>query len=246
MFRFYKEAYASITDFSFYRTVFEQPPRKTILYVLLLAVHTAVVLTAVTAVHSTRMLTWAAENFPALEVQESGLEVDAEQPFILKYPGPNVVTFVFDTTGAHADSRQLSEPAVLFTKTQLHVLYLGRVQTYNWVDLPFRRLEDLVQVAKWVFLPTAFFVIFTYALAEKAVLVLLLSSIALVATTGYGIRLPFVQYLAIASYSLTPAVTIELAVSLTGMGSWVLSMICVLTAAIYAYMAAQRCVVIES
>jgi hypothetical protein len=245
LFHFYRQAYAATSDFSFYRTVFEQPAGRTLVYVILMSAHLAAVLTLATAIHSAQILGWVEENFPPMEIRDGELEVSAEQPLIRKYSGVEMITFVFDTTGAYNDPRQLSDPAVLLTREQLHVLYLGSVQTYNWRDLPFTQLRDLLQVVKIAYFPVAFLSLFMYSMIEKVILVLLLSSVGVLATATYEVRLPFVYYLTIAAYSLTPAVIIELAVSMTGMGSWVLSFICLLTAGIYTYMASQRCVAIE-
>lgn len=243
--RFYRHAYAATADFSFYRTVFEQPVGKTILYLFLLSAHLAAVLALATALHSAEVVGWMEENFPEMEIKDGEMEVDTEQPLVLRYPGTEMVTFAFDTTGTYTDPRELSDPAVLFAREQLHILYMGSVQTYNWRDLPFSRFSELLQMVKILYFPLAFFSFLVYSLIEKSILVLLLSSIGVLATTAYEIRLPFLSYMTISAYSLTPAVVIELAVSMTGMGNWVLSFLCLLTAGIYTYMASQRCVAIE-
>ena len=244
-FRFYQQAYAATSDFSFYRTVFEQSPGRTAVYLILLSAHLAAVLTLATAIHSAQILGWVEDNFPPLEITDGELDVSADQPLILKYPGVSMVTFVFDTTGVYNDPRQLSDPAVLFTREKLHVLYLDSVQTYNWKDLPVRGFGEFLRMVKVAYFPVAYLSLFMYSMVEKVILALLLSSIGVLATSAYEIRLPFVYYLTITAYSLTPAVIIELGVSMTGMGSWVLSLICLLTAGIYTYMASQRCVAIE-
>ena len=44
---FYRQTYSAVTDFSFYRTIFEQVLRQTLLYLLYLAAHVAAILTLI-------------------------------------------------------------------------------------------------------------------------------------------------------------------------------------------------------
>ena len=73
----------------------------------------------------------------------------------------------------------------------------------------------------------------------------MLSSIGWLVTARSGIRLPFQQYFTISLYSLTPAIVIDLAVSMTGLEVSLFPFLYLATAAIYTYMATQKCVVVE-
>ncbi|MDA2934752.1 DUF1189 domain-containing protein [Acidobacteria bacterium AH-259-D05] len=246
---FYYQAYSAVTDFSFYQSIFEQPLRRTVFYLIGLTAHVAALFTLIAAWHYgpefLEISRWAQQNFPPLEVQEGRLKVGSEQPLVKKYPGRQAVTFVFDTTGVYTEPEQLEEPAVLFTEEKLFFRYLGQTQTYLWKNLPFQRLEQVTQLIKWTYFPFAYSSIFVYALCAKALLALLLISIGLLASEPYGIRLGLPQYFTITLYSLTPAVTIGLAVTLTGLGVGYFTFFCVGTAGIYSYLATQKCVAVE-
>lgn len=247
---FYHQAYSAVTDFSFYCTIFEQPLRRTLLYLIGLTAHVAALFTLIVAWHYgpqfLEISSWAQQNFPPLEIEQGKLRVGSEQPLVKKYPGRQFITFVFDTTGVYTDPQQLEEPSFLFTQEKLYFRYLGQTQTYLWKNLPFRgRLEEVTQVIKWAYFPFAYSSIFVYALCAKALLALLLISIGLVASAPYGIRLGLPQYFTITLYSLTPAVTIGLAVTMTGLGMGYFTFFCVATAGIYSYLATQNCVAMD-
>ncbi len=247
--RFYHQVYSAVTDFSFYRTIFEQPLRQTFLYLLFLATHFAAVLTLIYAwqygPEFLEISLWAQENFPPLEVRDGQMRVETEQPLVKKYPGKQVITFVFDTTGTYEDPQQLEEPAFLFTQEEFYFRYRGQTQTYLWRDWPFQRVEDFTAVVKWAYFPTAFSLILLYNLLVKPLWAVMLSSIGWLVTSRSGIRLPFQQYFTISLYSLTPAIVIDLAVSMTGLEIVLFPFLYLVTAAIYTYMATQKCVVVE-
>ena len=247
--RFYHQVYSAVTDFSFYRTVFEQPLRQTFLYLLYLTTHFAVLLTLILAWHYgpefLEISLWAQENFPPLEVIDGQLRVETEQPLVKKYPGKQLITFVFDTTGTYEDPQQLEEPALLFTKEKLSFRYQGQTQAFLWQDWPFQRVVDFTAFVKWAYFPTAFSLILLYNIFVKTLWALMMSSIGWLVTARSGIRLPVQQYFTIALYGLTPAIVIDLAVSMTGLEVLLFPFLYLLTAAIYTYMATQKCVVVE-
>jgi len=246
---FYRQAYSAVTDFSFYRTVFEQVLRQTLLYLLYLAAHVAAILTLIFAwLYGPAFLeisNWAQENFPPLEIRDGQLFVETEQPLVKKYPGKQLTTFVFDTTGTYEDPQQLEEPSILFTREKLYFRILGQTQTYLWRDWPFRAVEDFTRFVKWAYFPTAFSLIFVYTLLAKGLWALILTSLGLLATSRAAIRLPFQQYFTIALYSLTPAIVIDLAVRMTGLEVPLVPILYLITAALYTYMATHKCVVLE-
>ncbi len=246
---FYRQTYSAVTDFSFYRNIFEQVLRQTLLYLLYLAAHVAAILTLIFAWHYGpaffEITNWAEENFPPLQVQDGQLLVEAEQPLVKKYPGEQLITFVFDTTGTYEDPQQLEEPSILFTREKLYFRYLGQTQTYLWRDWPFQEVKDFTRFVKWAYFPTAYSLIFVYTILAKGLWALILTSIGLLATSRAAIRLPFQQYFTIALYSLTPAVVIDLAVRMTGLEVPLFPFLYLVTAALYTYMATYKCVIVE-
>ena len=246
---FYQQAYSAVTDFSFYRTVLEQPIRRTVLYLVVLTAHVAVLFTLIAAWHYgptfLDVMGWAQQNFPSLEVQDGRLWVGEKQPLTKTYSGEQVITFVFDTTGTYTDPSQLQEPVVLLTEEKIYFRYLGQTQTYLWKNFPFQRLEEVTELIKWAYFPFAYLSIFLYTLCIKALLATLLVGIGILASAPYGIRLELPQYFNIALYSLTPAITNGLAVALTGLGVGYFTFFCVGTAGIYSYLATQLCVKVD-
>ncbi len=80
---FYRKVYWSVTEFPFYRTVLEQPLYQTLLYLLFLACHAAVILTLSYAGHYASTFqdfsAWVEENVPPLVVEEGELRIEAER-----------------------------------------------------------------------------------------------------------------------------------------------------------------------
>ena len=244
---FYRQAYSAVTDFSFYRTIFEQPLRRTLLYLLYLAVHVAAVLTLSLAWHGPELFeisNWAEENFPPLQIREGQLFVESEQPLVKKYPGKQLITFVFDTTGTYEDPQQLEEPSMLFTREKLYLSIPGQTLTFLWSEWPFPEVEDVTRFVKRAYFPSAYSLIFFSTLLVGGPWALILTSIGFLATARSDIRLPFQQYFTIALYSLTPAIVIDVAVRITGLEVSLFPFL-LITAAIYTYLATYQCVVVE-
>ncbi|MEE8402682.1 MAG: DUF1189 family protein [Candidatus Hydrothermarchaeaceae archaeon] len=244
---FYRQAYSAVTDFSFYRTIFEQPLRRTLLYLLYLAVHVAAVLTLSLAWHGPELFeisNWAEENFPPLQIRDGQLFVESEQPLVKKYPGKQLITFVFDTTGTYEDPQQLEEPSMLFTREKLYLSIPGQTLTFLWSEWPFPEVEDVTRFVKRAYFPSAYSLIFFSTLLVGGPWALILTSIGFLATARSDIRLPFQQYFTIALYSLTPAIVIDVAVRITGLEVPLFPFL-LITAAIYTYLATYQCVVVE-
>ena len=251
---FYHQAYSAVTDFSFYRAVFEQSLHKTLIYLFYLATHVAAILTLTFALHYgpqfLSIADWAQQNFPPFEVEDGKLRVATDQPLVKKYPGKQLITFVFDTTGTYSDPQELEDPAFLFTEEKLYFRYLGQTQTYSWKDWgPFqvgpKEFEHFTTLVKWAYFPIAYSLILVYTVVVKGLLAALLTIVGLSASVRYDIRLPFQQHFTIALYSLTPAIVIDLAVTMTGLDISYFYLIYLVTAAIYTYMATQKCVAVE-
>lgn len=125
-----------------------------------------------------------------------------------------------------------------------------QTQTWSWKSLPAMKVDrkswvEWAEGVRWVFFPVAFLGLLSFSLVGKSVQAVLLTFFAMSAAARQGVRLPFANYLTIASYGLTPAVAIDLIVALTGQDVAFFGLIYLVTAAIYTYRAAQKCVVIE-
>ena len=252
--KFYHQSYSAVTDFLFYRAIFTQPLRKTLLYLVLLSAHIAAALTLIFAWQNGSqfldLCRWAQQNFPTLEVREDRLWVYSEQPLIKRYRGEQLITFVFDTTGTYSDPREIPEPAILFTQEKLYLRMLGQTQTHYWKDtgsfqISPEAFSETINLVKWIYFPTFYPLLLGYTLLAKALLAVVLSVIALSASARHDVRLPFQQYFTIALYSLTPAVVIDLAVTMTGIEISYFDFFYVATAVIYTYLATQKCVVMD-
>ena len=193
---FYRQAYSAVTDFSFYRTIFEQPLRQTLLYLLYLAVHVAAILTLSLAWHGPELFeisTWAEENFPPLQIRDGQLFVESEQPLVKKYPGRQLITFVFDTTGTYEDPQQLEEPSMLFTREKLYLSIPGQTLTFLWSEWPFPEVEDVTRFVKRAYFPSAYSLIFFSTLLVGGSWALILTSIGFLATARSAIRLAWAR-----------------------------------------------------
>ena len=252
---FLPEAYQAITDFHFYRRVFEQPFLRTLLYLLYLSAAVALVLTVTYAwqygPQAREFLRWAQQSFPPLEVENGKLVVHAKQPLIKKYPAEQPITFVFDTTGTYMDPESVEEPAVLLTEESIYFCLSGQTQVYRWEELgPFRlsgeefgRWESFFNT--WTYFPPAYSLLLIYSLILKTIQACLLIPFGLLASAREGVWLRSSRYFTIAFYGLTPAVAIDLMVTITGLNVSYFLLIYLGTAALYTYLGTQKCLTVE-
>ena len=248
---FYRKAYWAVTEFSFYRTVLEQPLYRTFLYLLYLSSHAAVILTLSYALHYASIFQdfslWLEENIPPLVVENGELRIEGEQPLVRTYWGKTSVTFVFDTTGTHGDLDLFGDPAVLLTKDALLLRQGGITQTLFWADygsfeVGRHQLSDWIELFKWAYFPIACSTMLFMTFTLKLIMALMFSLLAMSVTSRYKVRFPFRFYLTIAIFSLTPALVIELGVAITGLAIPFPELISLTTTAIYTYMATTKCV----
>jgi hypothetical protein len=252
--RFFHDAYLAVTDFEHYRRVFDQPVRLTLLFLLFLAAFNAIALTLINAwFYSKRVddfFAWAGGNLPVFEVTEGRLRVDADQPLVLKYHEKATWTLVFDTTGTYQDPQGFDEPAVLFARENLLLMFGGQTQTYSWSDFGDFGVtpEDLPyynSLFRWLYFPLAYAFFLVYSMLGKAIQAVILSPLAFSVASGYGVRLRFLNCFTIGLYALVPATVIDLGVEMTGLNISYFSLIYIAVAAIYTYLATQKCSVVE-
>lgn len=252
--RFISQSYLAITDFEFYQTVWQQSLRSTLLYLLYLSAVVAIALTVIYAwllyPAFSDFFAWAEINSPAFSVKDGQLQVDADQPLILKYRDDPTWTFVFDTTGTYLDPDGLEEPVLLFTRDELILRVQSATEAYAWKDLGALEIrpEDLrgyKKVITLIYFPLSYSVFLIYTMIAKSLQALVLCPIAFIVGSGYGVRLSLRNAFTIALYSLVPAIAIDLAVRVTGLNISYFDLIYIVTAGIYTYFATQKCVVIR-
>lgn len=246
---FYHQFYWAITEFPFYKSILAQPLRQTLLYLLYLCAHASLIVTLAYAFHLgpefREFSTWLEESVPPMQVTEGQLRIEADQPLIQTYSGRPSMTLIFDTKGGRQDLARFPEPLLVFTQDALVLRQNQTLETYPWRDFGSfhvtpEQIRNWLELMKWVYFPTAYSMILVFTFFVKLLLALLLTLLALSVTGRYGVRFPFPAYLAIATYALTPAVAIELAVTLTGLSVLHLEVICLATSGIYTYMATSK------
>ena len=252
--RFFSQLHLAITDFAFYQSIWQQPIRATLVFILYLSAVVAVGLTLIYAWYLQPVVSdfvaWAEVSVPPFAVENDQLSVEADQPLLLKYRNNLTWTFVFDTTGTYQDPEGLEEPVFLFTRERLFFRYQGRTETYSWKDLGTLEvrpedLKDFKKILTLIYFPLGYSVFLIYTMVAKSFQALLLCPIAFVVGTGYGVRLSLRNAFTIAIYSLVPAIAIDLAVRITGLSISYFDLIYLAIAGIYIYFATQKCVVIH-
>jgi len=252
--RFLSNLLSAIQDFGFYRKIFRQPLRDSLVFLLLFSILAALLLTIITFIHLSPELNhffnWAETNAPAISISEGILSVEAEQPLILKYRGNETWVLVFDTTGVYQDTGDFNEPVILLSRENLVIRIKGQVQTYEWKEFgTFSVNSDnigmLSTASQLIILPIGFVFFLLVSLVSKAVQAVLISPLAYSVANSYGVRLPFRSSFAIALYSLVPATALDLLVKASGMNISFFMFIYITAAIIYTYLATKKCVVIE-
>lgn len=249
---FPRRCYLAITDFDFYAQVFRQPIRASLLFLLYLAALLALLLTVW---YSFRLfpsldqfLEWAGANVPPFEIRDGVLRSSTTQPVLRNYEGDFALTLVLDPTGTYTDPAGLDEPAVLLTRENLFMRTGGRTQTFTWADYgPFqfdpRQVDGYGLILKLIYFPTSYSVLLVYHLLAKGLTALLLVPIAYSMGLSYGTRFRFSESYTIALHSLVPAITVDFAVTMSGVEISYFDLIYLAAAAVYAVFAAQRCAV---
>lgn len=253
--RFYQEAYGAIVDFGSYQRIFEQSLRRSLIYLLFLCAHIALVQTTTWAWYQMpavlRLIDWAQHNFPPLEIRDGLLRVEANEPIVKEYLGDRVYTFVFDTTGQSEPIHKLNPPAVVLSRENLHLMDGGKTQTWPWSVWHELGGDFVVGPEQWLaakdwfntaFYPVGYTAFLLLALFAKSIQALLLSFFSASSAARQGVRLGFRSYFTVALYGLTPAVALSLALAASGIAVPLFDFIYLATAAIYSYLAMQRCV----
>jgi hypothetical protein len=249
--QFYAEVFSAIGDFHFYRTVISQNWGRTLIYLLYLAAHVALVLSLTYALlysgELRRFSEWAQSEIPPLQVKDGELTVRAEQPLLRRYQGKHQIMFVFDTTGEYSSPDGFQQPALLLTKTSLMFRYQGQTESHEWREFGSFRVDSeqvrtWERVIRWSYFPVSYSLLLIYNLVAKSLTAVFLTGFAVIAATRHGVRLPFRSSFAVALYSLTPAIVIGLGVNLTGLYISYFYAIYLIIAAIYTYMATLRSV----
>lgn len=248
---FYYQAYAAVTDFQFYTQVARQRWSHTLLFLLYLSAHVAVILSLTYALHYSnelrRFTDWSQAQFPALEVKDGELTVKAEQPLVRRYDGKVAWTFVFDTAGRHQSPEGFEQPTLLFTRKNLLLRYRGQTEVQPWeafgnFTLERGDLKAMETAIRWIYFPVSYAFFLLYTLFAKSVTAVFLTGFAAAAAARYRVRMTFRSSFAIALYALTPAIVIDLMVNLTGLSISYFHFIYFGIAAVYTYLAAQKCV----
>lgn len=245
---------SAIQDFGFYRKIFRQPLRDTLLFLLYFSILVALLSTIISFLHLVpdfnRFISWAEVNAPALSVNEGILQIAADQPLVLTYQGEEKWFLVFDTTGVYQDTSDFNDPVMLFSREELVLRIRGQVQSYSWNDFGTFTLnsENINFYAKvlLVFLaPLGFLFYLLVTLVSKSLQALLISPLAYSVAGTYEVRLPFRSSFAIALYALVPATALDLLVKASGMNISYFLFIYISAALIYTYLATKKCVIIE-
>jgi len=252
---FFRQAYASITDFEFYPRIVDQSFRKTLFFLLFLAGFTALVTTILVGFQIlpevSGFFKWAEQEFPPFHIRDGIMTVDADQPFFCSYNPGEPVTFVFDTTGTYTSPEPLKEPALLLTDDQLFILLGGQTQAYSWKDfvsleIHNGNLNNYRRVVILLFFPIAYSSYLLWSLFFIPLFALLLSPISRFAGLTFGVRFPLQKTFTIALYSQIPATVIDLAVQATGLNISYFILIYFAISAIYTYLATQKCSLIDT
>ena len=252
-FVFVRQAYLAVTEFEFYCVVFRQPLLVTIPYLLFLCLLVALAFAAVaTWVQLPKIqdfLLWAGDNLPAISIHEGQLVVEGEQPLVRHYFGDQIITFFYTEEQGLQLVADLDPPAAVFQRDEFSLLMEGASGTWNWRDVaPLMTLlsgpEKWHTWGQWlslIFFPAVFLVQWVFVIAVRGMQALLLMFCAASAAARLGNRLSYQECFTISVYSLTPAFILNLGVTLTGQQGLLFDLIYLGIAAVYTFLATQRC-----
>ncbi len=250
---FVRQAYLAVTEFEFYGLILRQPLLVTVSYLvflsLLVALTFAAVATWVQLPKIEDFVLWAGDNLPSISIREGRLDVEGEQPLVRRYFGDQIVTFVYTEEQDLRLLEGLDPPAAVFQRDEFSLLVKGASGTWNWRDVaPFITLlsgpEEWRAWGQWlslIFFPAVFLVQWVFVVTVRSMQALLLMFCAASAAARLGNRLSYQECFTIAVYSLTPAFILNLGVTLTGQQGLLFDLIYLGIAAVYTFLATQRC-----
>ena len=250
---FVKQAHLAVTEFDFYRLIFRQPLAWTLLYLLFLSVLVALAFALVTTwvqlPKIKEFVNWATYNLPAISVQDGKLQVEGQEPLVRRYFGEKIITFVYTESQDLQMLEDLEPPAAVFQREEFSLLVEGASGTWNWRDLaplmPLlgspERWRDWEEWLSFIFFPAVFLVRWISVFMVRSMQALLLMFCAASAAARLGTRLNYRECFTIAVYSLTPAFILNLGVTLSGQQGLMFDLIYLGVAAVYTFLATQRC-----
>ena len=250
---FVRQAYLAVTEFEFYCLIFRQPLLVTISYLLFLSLLVALAFAAVTTwVQLPKIqdfLLWAGDNLPPISIQEGRLDVEGEETLVRRYFGDQIITFVYTEEQDLQLLEDLDPPAAVFQRDEFSLLVEGASSTWNWRDVaPLMTLlsgpEKWHTWGQWlslIFFPAVFLVQWVFVIAVRSMQALLLMFCAASVAAQLGNRLSYQECFTISVYSLTPAFILNLGVTFTGQQGLLFDLIYLGIAAVYTFLATQRC-----
>jgi hypothetical protein len=219
----------SLYDLSLYGEVAPQRPRRTVGFFALvllfssLAMATALTLQLRKVVHND--LVPEIDKLPVVQVKNHEASVNVEQPWQRSFEDPNThmkTVVIIDTTGRITDFA-IDQQGLLLTRTQLK---MKNPQNPFLQPLSLRDVDDVTIDAALIksYIPTGLWIVFgAIAVAApfwytgaRLLHALLLALVGLVAASSRKRPVPFGQLFTISIYALTPAIVLDLAVTLLG------------------------------
>ena len=250
---FVKQAHLAVTEFDFYRLIFQQPLAWTLLHLLflslLVALAFALFTTWVQLPKIKEFVNWGSHNLPAISVQDGKLQVEGQQPLVRRYFGEKIITFVYTESQDLQMLEDLEPPAAVFQRDGFSLLVEGASGTWNWREVaPLmtlfggpERWQDWAGWLSFLFFPAVFLVRWIFVFTVSSMQALLLMFCSASTASRLGTRLNYRECFTIAVYSLTPAFILNLGVTLSGQQGLIFDLIYLGVAGIYTFLATQRC-----
>ncbi|MFB3894714.1 MAG: DUF1189 domain-containing protein [bacterium] len=238
----------SCTDFQFYKEVAVQPMKKALLYIFLILLIAAVLMSIGNIIRVNKVIdivkNWEIKNVPEIRIVDGKTQVDVPQPFTV-WKDENFI-FLIDTTGQYTSIDTIYKAGALLTQTKLIMKQDElRTQQYELSQFPnvtvnkdsITRWSKIGQTIIWIILPIG---TYFYLLFAKWFQIILFSLFTLSLNNSMKTNLKYPQLLKIGIYALTAPIILDIIYSLVGRPNSLIILIYIAVYVIYLTMAMKQ------
>ncbi len=246
----------SITSVNFYRKVAQQSARRTVLYLVYVALlfsvaaATAIKLRVGPALDET--FHWLETSVPTLQFSNGKLTSDAPMPVTLRHPDYSDLAVTIDTSRVEPVTPEMLEKDRLAAYVTSNAVYLQQGQgevrvidlsksaTNRPVKIDASFFESSRQVLDRALYPVSFALVFLFFLVWKALASLFYSLVAMTINNSAQTRLSYRQLLGIAVYAQTLIVLLQGIFLFMPVGMPAPALVSLILTSVYIWLAVKR------
>ncbi len=206
---FFREVWASVSNFKFYKEVKNFPPGKVLKYLLSIVLFVSLMLSVrysfVLSAGLDSAMCWMRKNLPVIEVQNGVASVNAEEPYKIT-EGDFAV--ILDTTGKTASLDEYKKGVLLMKDKVVYKEGGAKTEIYSLADVKSLRIDEnfmrgVKKNALWIIFPFMLLGIYVYLILARLLQTVIFSLVTIFAAAISKAQLAYRHVFAIGVYALT-------------------------------------------